>query len=61
MPLPMQMSFLEICPPGVAPLWSTLDDQQRAEVVVMLARLIAQLATTHSPMAVTREEGLGDE
>ena len=56
MPLQMRLSLLEIPPPGVAPLWSTLDDQQRAEIVTMLARLIAQLATT-----LTREEGAGDE
>lgn len=29
---------------GALPVWSTLDDAQRAEVVATLARLIAKLA-----------------
>jgi hypothetical protein len=41
-----QMSFLEMSPPpGTAPVWAALDEQQRAEVVTILARLIVQVAT----------------
>jgi hypothetical protein len=36
-----QLSFLEIPPPNnVAPVWSTLDEEQRAVVVTKLARLM---------------------
>jgi len=43
--VPLQMSFLETPPPaGVAPVWTALDDEQRAEVVATLARLIAKVA-----------------
>jgi hypothetical protein len=57
----MQMSFVQIPPPGVAPLWSTLDDPQRAEIVATLARLIAQHTAAPSETPVTREEAPGDE
>jgi hypothetical protein len=36
-----QMSFLEVetpTPAGAAPVWATLDEQQRAEPVATLAR-----------------------
>lgn len=39
------MSFLETRPPGEAPVWTTLDDEQRTEVEAALARLIAKVAT----------------
>lgn len=40
-----QMSLLEPPQPaGAAPVWSTLDDQQRAKVVATLATLIAKAA-----------------
>jgi hypothetical protein len=55
------MSFLEIPPPGVAPLWSTLDGQQRAEIVAMLARLIVQLGTAQRTATAARKEDRGDE
>ena len=36
-----QLSFLEIPPPdNAAPVWSTLDDEQRAVVITKLARLM---------------------
>jgi glycine cleavage system regulatory protein len=42
----MKMSFLEPqAPDGAAPVWVTLDAQQRAEVVTALARLMVKLAT----------------
>jgi hypothetical protein len=37
-----QLSFLEVPPPGEAPVWSTLDEQQRATAVTRLARLMAK-------------------
>lgn len=61
MPLQTRMSFLEIPPPGVAPLWSTLDGQQRAEIVAMLARLIVQLGTAQRTATAARKEDPGDE
>jgi hypothetical protein len=44
-----QMSFLETSrPTGAAPVWATLDEQQRAEVAATLARLIAKVAAPRS-------------
>lgn len=44
-----QLSFLEVPPPGeVAPVWSTLDEEQRAAVVMKLARLMAK-TVVHTP------------
>ena len=38
-----QLSFLEVPPAGeAAPVWSTLDEEQRAAVVTRLARLMAK-------------------
>ena len=38
-----QMSFLEaLASQGAAPVWATLDPAQRAEIVALLARLIAR-------------------
>lgn len=38
-----QLSFLESpIPTGAAPVWDALDDEQRAKVIAMLARLIAK-------------------
>ena len=40
---PQQMTLLEEPPPaGAAPVWQTLDEAQRAEIVNRLARLIAK-------------------
>jgi len=42
----LQMSFLQTPPPaGAAPVWATLDAEQRAEVVAALGRLIAKVST----------------
>lgn len=42
-----QLSFLEEkAEDGAVPVWSTLDDEQRAEVVATLARLIVTLTVT---------------
>lgn len=39
------LSFLRTPrPAGAAPVWDALDEEQRAEVVTMLARLIAKVA-----------------
>jgi hypothetical protein len=55
LPLP---EFLESPTLGSgAPVWSTLDDEHRAVVVAMVARLIAKLAAGHlSPPAAAEEE-----
>jgi len=38
-----QLSFLEApVPTGAAPVWGVLDEEQRAKVIAMLARLIAK-------------------
>jgi glycine cleavage system regulatory protein len=43
------MSFLERpVPPGAAPVWATLDEAQRAEIVAVLARLIARMGATQA-------------
>jgi hypothetical protein len=44
-----QLSFLEAPPPGEAtPVWSSLDEAQRASVVTKLARLMAR-TIAHTP------------
>ena len=41
-----QLSFLEIPPPGeAAPVWSTLDEEQRTAGVRTLARMMAKTLT----------------
>jgi hypothetical protein len=59
------MSFLETPPSaasaGRAPVWTTLDDEQRAEVVAALARLIAKVATLPNKARVAEREEKGDE
>ena len=38
-----QLTLLEDPPPaGAAPVWNTLDEAQRAEIVTRIARLIAK-------------------
>jgi hypothetical protein len=38
-----QLSFLETPPPNEAvPVWNALDEEQRAKILAMLARLIAK-------------------
>jgi len=40
---PQQLTLLEDpLPPGAAPVWPTLDQEQRAEIVTRLARMIAK-------------------
>jgi hypothetical protein len=42
-----QLSFLDLPPrDGVAPVWDALDNEQRAQLVVRLARLIARSIAT---------------
>jgi hypothetical protein len=44
-----QLSFLEIPPPGdAAPVWTMLDEEQRATLVTKLARLMAN-TIAHPP------------
>jgi len=55
----LQMTFLETPPPaGFAPIWTALDDEQRAEVVAALACLIAKVTAGRSdePAAETKEK-----
>jgi len=57
----LQMSFLETPPPPKpTPVWATLDGQQRAAVVVALARLIAKVAATLNEALVNNEEANND-
>jgi hypothetical protein len=56
------MSFLETpASPGAAPVWATLDETQRAEVVALLARLIAQGAARRSEAAGAQDREKGNE
>ena len=58
----VQLSFLETAPPpGVAPVWTALDDEQRAMIVAVLARLIAKVgAPRDEPAAVASEESIDE-
>ena len=55
LPLP---EFLESPPTleSVASVWSTLDDEHRALVVAMVARLIAKLVAAHRTPPVAAEQ-----
>ena len=59
----LQMSFLETPSiPGAAPVWGSLDAEQRAEVVTALARLLAKVtAPTDDRKPPTDTEKKGDE
>ena len=50
------MSFLEMMQPAEsAPVWPTLEQAQKDEIVAMLARLIAKAADASSQAAVDEE------
>jgi hypothetical protein len=54
LPLP---EFLESQPTlERVPVWSTLDDEHRAAVVAMVARLIAKLVAAHLVRAAATEQ-----
>lgn len=56
------LSFLETPPPALgAPVWKALDDEQRAEAVAALTRLIAKVAATRSDVPTVDTEGKGDD
>ena len=56
------MSFLRTPPvQGAAPAWDALDDEQRTEIVMTLARLIANVASVRSQMGVDGGERSHDE
>jgi len=58
----VQMSFLETPPPaGVAPVWTALDEEQRALVVAALARLIAKVSTLQDQQAAVSTQESSDE
>ena len=57
-----QMSFLETSPPaGTVPVWAALDQQQRAEVVTALARLIVKVAAARNRAHAADNGGTTDE
>jgi len=47
------LSFLRMRIPGTAPVWAALDDEQRAEVVSTLARLIVKTVAARNADAVS--------
>jgi hypothetical protein len=56
------MGFLETLPPaGAAPVWRSLDDAQRAEVVAALSRLIAKAIAAPAAQPTPDAEDRGDE
>ena len=56
-PQMVQLSFLETPPTaGAASAWAALDEQQRAEVVEALARLIAKVAARNEAPACDAKE-----
>lgn len=56
------MSFARTPPPeGTAPVWTALNDEQRAEIVAMLARLIAKAAAAGHERGVDVDEDNHDE
>jgi len=60
----VQMSLLEVSPPaGAVPAWAALDEQQRAEVVKALARLITKVASSQraAPTTDNRDKDNSDE
>ena len=58
----LQMSFLEaLTTPGAMPIWTTLDDEQRAEVLAVLGRLIAKVATNQAQKHQAETKELSDE
>jgi hypothetical protein len=48
-------------PAGAAPVWDALNDQRRAEVLTMLARLIAKAAAAPSERGVASARESHDE
>jgi len=57
-----QLRLWKIPPPaGAAPAWAALDDEQQAEVVATLARLIAKVAAARSEMRAAHTEEKGNE
>lgn len=58
----LQMSFPQTSQPAdSAPVWATLDEQQRAEALAALARLIAKVADARIVKERTGDEEKGDE
>lgn len=58
----MQMSLLDEPPlDGAAPVWATLDGQQRTEVVDALARVIVRVAESQNARSARDVEETTDE
>ena len=56
------MSFAKPPPPaGSAPVWTALDEERRAEVLAVLARLIAKVATAATEARAADSEEKDDE
>lgn len=56
-----QLSLLETPAHGAGPVWSTLDDDQRALVVSMLARLMARAVTDLRARVVVAKQESGHD
>lgn len=58
----LQMSFLEaLDTPGAAPMWTTLNAEQRADVLTVLGRLIAKVAASQAQKHQTETKEMDDE
>jgi hypothetical protein len=56
------LSFLSTpTPAGAAPVWAALDEEQRAEVLTTLVRLIAKMADARSKGGAATETESNDE
>jgi hypothetical protein len=52
----LQLSFPEFtAPASPSPVWTALDEGKQAEVVAVLARLIAKVVAEQHPMLAIRE------
>jgi hypothetical protein len=58
----LQLSFMEELPrSGNAPVWATVDNEQRSEVVTTLGRLIAKTASANSEARADSDKEDDDE
>ena len=57
----LQLSFMEEPRPGSTPIWETLDNEQRSDVVTTLGRLIAKTAGANSEARADSDKEDDDE